>query len=260
MSPAEPAFDLASAGAARWPSPRNCCRRRARRSILEVVERLGSVQMDPDPDGSRGRSTSSSGLGSGGGSGSTSSNGSCGGIGRCSSTGRSSCRRRSSPVHRRDDAALPGPQRRPARVRPAVPPREPGVPAIRLAAAARRRAPAHAGVRGSLRRRLADRWVERRREEHVDDARGAVGQGRGDDRGQGRTGAGLGSGDEAPAVSTRPGLARGRGGPPVSSTCSCAPSASPRSTGFGWTFAGESTAGVGAGAGAGSSGKGGPFA
>ena len=117
-------------------------------------------------------------------------------------------------VHRAsgDDAALPGSQRRPARVRPPVPPREPAVPAVRLAAAARRGAPAHPGIRGSLRGRLADRWVERRRQEHLDDARGPVGQGRGHDRGQGRPGAGLGSRDEEPPVRRTP-AERGRGGP-----------------------------------------------
>ena len=163
-------------------------------------------------------------------------------------------------VHRAsgDDAALPGSQRRSARVRPPVPPREPAVPPVRLAAAARRGAPAHPGIRGSLRGRLADRWVERQRQEHLDDARGPVGQGRGHDRGQGRPGAGLGSRDEEPPVRRTP-AEHGRGGPESPRRAAAGPrhlQGQPVRV----DVRGRTTPGVGAGIGASSSGRGEPSA
>ena len=68
------------------------------------------------------------------------------------------------------------------RVRPSLPPGEPRVPPVRAGAAPGRGTAADEGARGPLRRRLAHGWVERRGSEHRDDARGPLGERRGDDR------------------------------------------------------------------------------
>ena len=207
------------------------------RSILEVVEGLGSVQMDPTRRVAR---TEHLVLWS-----------RLGRRFRVAELERLLWKDRSLfeyrafilptsqyPMHRQTMRRYPSGTGRPARVRAALPPREPGVPPVHPGQVARRGTASDPSVRGSLRRRLAHGRMERRREEHLDDARGVVGQGRGDDRGTRRAGACVGSRRAAPAARRDAGWLRAR----KLDACwrrSSEPSASPSSPRFGKTFEGN---------------------